>query len=211
LKTYVPSRDLLAAISQLLAPRTRPVPRGRTTLRNTTAAETPLQQAARRLQTGRNYLALTIYLNSGHRTYRVASSGPEFACQSMALGEALVGKAAQSGVPTVVPDVSHDSAYRMVHPETRSELVMPIKIAGRVLGVLDVESERLDRFGYAERVLLKKAAGLLALFLTGKGKYLLTRLREAVSAAPAVREVPMKQPRAEAVPPLRAAAGEKRS
>lgn len=208
MKTYVPPRKLLAALSEVLTSKTRPLSRGRTTLRNTVVAESPLQQGARLLQTGRNYLAVTIYLNFGERTYRVASSGPEFSCESMGLGEALVGKTAQSGAPRIVSDVSKERDYRMVHQDTRSELVMPIKLATRVFGVVDVESGELNSFGGEDRVLIKEAAGKIALFLSSTGKYLLTRLRESAKSAPRVREVPAKHPQAEPAPTMRAAAGE---
>ena len=53
-----------------------------------------------------------------------------------------------------------------------------MKIAGREIGFLNVESNRENAFGGDERVLLERVAGLLAKFLTGPGKYLVRKAGE---------------------------------
>ncbi len=65
---------------------------------------------------------------------------------------------------------------RVAVPGTRKKLLVAIKIAGRELGFLNLESDRESAFGSADRVLLEKVAGLLATFLTGRGKYLVRSL-----------------------------------
>ena len=68
-----------------------------------------------------------------------------------------------------------------VHPAhvavagTVKKIVVSIKIAGREIGFLNVESDREASFGADDRVLLERVAGLLARFLTGAGKYLVRR------------------------------------
>ncbi len=95
--------------------------------------------------------------------------------------------------------------------ESKSELVQPIKLAGRVLGVIDVESDRPDAFPQEDRVLVKRVAERLARFLTGRGKYLVRKVREAAAAEAAAAETPERhQPASErAAAPRAAAAGEK--
>jgi len=56
------------------------------------------------------------------------------------VSEGLVGAAATLKQPVLVPDVTVDSRYVMVNPETRSELAIPMMHQGRVIGVLDLES-----------------------------------------------------------------------
>ena len=68
-------------------------------------------------------------------------------------------------------------------PGTRKKVVVSITIAGRELGSLGVESDREHSFGSDERVLLEQVAGLLARFLTGKGKYLVRRALQTSPAA----------------------------
>ena len=67
---------------------------------------------------------------------------------------------------------------------TRKKVIVTMKIAGREIGFLNVESDRENAFGSEERVLLERVAGLLAKFLTGPGKYL---VRKAGQPAPAPR------------------------
>ena len=67
-------------------------------------------------------------------------------------------------------------------PGTVKKIVIAIKIAGREIGFLNVESDRESAFGAEDRVLLERVAGLLARFLTGRGKYL---VRRATISSPA--------------------------
>src|ERR1700680_898823 len=60
--------------------------------------------------------------------------------------EGVVGAAISSGHPLRVPDVTQDSRYFMVNPETRSELAIPMIHKGRVVGVLDLESPQVNYF-----------------------------------------------------------------
>ena len=62
------------------------------------------------------------------------------------LGQGLVGYAAQTGQPVLVPDVSKDPRYIMANPETRSELVVPLIYKEKVIGVLDIEHTRRGFF-----------------------------------------------------------------
>lgn len=58
------------------------------------------------------------------------------------IGQGLVGWVANTGEPVIVPDVAQDERYVSAHPETRSEIVAPVKVDGRVLGVVNLESNR---------------------------------------------------------------------
>jgi len=60
--------------------------------------------------------------------------------------EGIVGAAASLRQPVVVPDVTLDPRYRMLNPETRSELAVPMIFKNRVVGVMDLESPQLNYF-----------------------------------------------------------------
>jgi len=60
--------------------------------------------------------------------------------------EGIVGSAVSSGNPVRVPDVTLDSRYIMVNPETRSELAIPMIHKGNIVGVLDLESPQINYF-----------------------------------------------------------------
>jgi sigma-B regulation protein RsbU (phosphoserine phosphatase) len=64
----------------------------------------------------------------------------------VAATEGIVGAAATTREPVLVPDVSVDSRYLMVNPETRSELAIPMIHKGQVIGVLDLESPQINYF-----------------------------------------------------------------
>lgn len=58
------------------------------------------------------------------------------------IGQGLVGWVARTGEPVIVPDVTKDDRYISALPRTMSEIVAPIQIDGRILGVLNLESDR---------------------------------------------------------------------
>ena len=82
----------------------------------------------------------------------------------VALGQGLVGEAAASGERILAADVRKDVRYRYLPTlaETRSELVIPLKLEGRVLGVLDVQSDRLNAFHPNDSLLLEALADNIA-------------------------------------------------
>ncbi len=73
------------------------------------------------------------------------------------LGEGLIGQAAATGDRIVASDVRTDPRFRFIKPlrETRSEVVIPLKLEERVLGVLDVQSDRLNAFHPNDLLLLQ--------------------------------------------------------
>ena len=70
-----------------------------------------------------------------------------------------------------------DAPVEVVLPETRSKILISIKLPSHELGVLSVESDRENGFGAEDRVLLEAVADMLARFLTGRGKYLARKAR----------------------------------
>jgi sigma-B regulation protein RsbU (phosphoserine phosphatase) len=62
------------------------------------------------------------------------------------LGIGLVGYAALHKEPVLVPDVSTDPRYIKVVDDAKSELVIPLLLKDRCIGVFDLESPELDAF-----------------------------------------------------------------
>jgi len=62
------------------------------------------------------------------------------------LGKGITGAAAESHEPVRVLDTAADPRYIASHPGIRSELAVPLIVQDRVVGVLDVESERISFF-----------------------------------------------------------------
>jgi sigma-B regulation protein RsbU (phosphoserine phosphatase) len=62
------------------------------------------------------------------------------------LGRGVVGAAAEQKQAVLVPDVTKDSRYIRLNPETRSELAVPLVYKDKVIGVLDLEHTRRGFF-----------------------------------------------------------------
>jgi hypothetical protein len=97
----------------------------------------------------------------------------------------LLGSGGESGLATALP-------------ETRSKILVSMKLAGRELGVLAVESDRELGFGSDDRVLLENVASVLVRFLAGPGKYLVRKARETAAAA---QSAPSRKPQSVAENP----------
>lgn len=78
------------------------------------------------------------------------------------LGRGICGAAATAKATIVVDDVNADPRYLACSIETQSEIVVPILRDGRVLGEIDIDSDRPAAFGARDRELLEATAVLLA-------------------------------------------------
>ncbi|MEJ5224104.1 MAG: GAF domain-containing protein, partial [Anaerolineales bacterium] len=98
---------------------------------------------------------------------------------TVSLGQGLIGLAAESGQEILSNDVSQEPRFRHVDslPETRSEVVLPIKIENRVLGVLDVQSDQLHAFHPNDLLILRALADSIAIALEGARLYTSLRRR----------------------------------
>jgi GAF domain-containing protein len=79
------------------------------------------------------------------------------ACVRIALGRGVCGRAATERKTQIVADVHAFPGHIACDPASRSEIVVPLTLGERLLGVLDLDSPELDRFDAVD------AAGLAAL------------------------------------------------
>jgi len=79
--------------------------------------------------------------------------------------EGIVGWVAGTGKPLVAPDVTQEPHYYQVLQitETRSELAVPLRAKDKVIGVLDIQSRRLDAFDESDVVVLQSLANQAAM------------------------------------------------
>lgn len=130
-----------------------------------------LAEQARRL-TGASrssHLALT---DNGKLTYKAAHSVEELTRLQDVVGEIIfdqsprigvMGRAVQSGQSQLVRDVKEHPDYIEYDPQTRSELAVPIKINGHVIGVIDVEHSELNGFDAEDQQALEALAAQAAI------------------------------------------------
>jgi phosphoserine phosphatase RsbU/P len=72
--------------------------------------------------------------------------GEKVTVPRLKVGTGLVGYAALHKIPVLVPDVSVDPRYINLVDDVRSELVIPLMVKERCIGVFDLESPELDAF-----------------------------------------------------------------
>ena len=77
------------------------------------------------------------------------------------LHQGICGAAASSGKTVVVDDVSKDSRYLACSLETKSEIVVPIFVRGKVVGELDIDSHFPAAFKDEDRELVEYCAALI--------------------------------------------------
>ena len=68
------------------------------------------------------------------------------ACSTIALGKGVCGEAALKKHTLVIDDVLSHSNHIACDANSRSEIVVPIFIKGRLYGVLDVDAPVINRF-----------------------------------------------------------------
>src|SRR5579872_1053815 len=73
----------------------------------------------------------------------------------------ICGAAVVEGRTIIVDDVSRDPRYLSCSIHTKSEIVVPIRVRGRIFGEIDVDSHQLKAFGSADRAFLEECAELV--------------------------------------------------
>ena len=87
------------------------------------------------------------------------------------LGKGITGSAAVSRQPVLVRDTLADPRYVEVSPGIRSEIAIPLVIKDRVIGVMDLESERIAAFNEDHVRTLMQIAPQIAIALENARLY----------------------------------------
>jgi L-methionine (R)-S-oxide reductase len=83
------------------------------------------------------------------------------ACVRIPMGSGVCGTAAARRATLVVPDVHAFPGHIACDAASNSEIVVPLLAGERLVGVLDLDSPRLNRFGADDARLLEALAGRL--------------------------------------------------
>ncbi|KPF78279.1 hypothetical protein IP88_04420 [alpha proteobacterium AAP81b] len=84
------------------------------------------------------------------------------ACLRIAVGKGVCGTAVATGATQLVADVHAFPGHIACDAASRSELVVPLVVAGAVIGVLDLDSPTPARFDAADAAGVERLAGILA-------------------------------------------------
>ncbi|MEO8357277.1 MAG: GAF domain-containing protein [Chloroflexota bacterium] len=87
--------------------------------------------------------------------------------------DSIVGYATSRGEPRIALDVGADSAYfsNPDLPETRAELALPLRVVGRVIGALDVQSTETNAFSQDDIFVLYTLADQIAIAIENARLY----------------------------------------
>src|SRR3954469_3895893 len=84
------------------------------------------------------------------------------------LNQGICGAAASSGKTIVVDDVHSDPRYLSCSIETKSEIVVPIRVNGEIVGELDIDSHTPAAFTPEDRRLVEHCAELVGRYLENR-------------------------------------------
>lgn len=108
------------------------------------------------------YTWVGIYLLEGDELVLGPFLGKPSPHTRIPLGRGICGAAATEKQTIIVDDVHADPRYLACSLETRSEIVVPIMSGARVLGEIDIDSDRAAAFGAQDKLLLEAVASRLA-------------------------------------------------
>jgi sigma-B regulation protein RsbU (phosphoserine phosphatase) len=133
---------------------------------------TRLAQLVKRVVSYRTFGILFLNVERGELEMKLALQyGDSPPISSVKLGEGLVGYAALHKEPVLVSDVSQDSRYIKALEDVRSELVVPMLVKDRCIGVFDLESPELDAFSKRDAEILTLLASQAAVAIENARLY----------------------------------------
>jgi L-methionine (R)-S-oxide reductase len=91
------------------------------------------------------------YLRRGERELVLGPFQGKPACVRIAVGRGVCGTAVAREASVLVEDVHQFPGHIACDGDSRSELVVPLRHGGRVVGVLDLDSPLLSRFTPADQ------------------------------------------------------------
>ena len=104
--------------------------------------------------------------------------GEKTSMLTIKIGEGLVGYSVLHKVPLIVDDVSQDPRYIKVLDDVRSELVIPLMLKDRCIGVFDLESPELNAFNQRHADILGILASQAAVAIENARLYETVRASE---------------------------------
>jgi GAF domain-containing protein/HAMP domain-containing protein len=138
-----------------------------------------LDEIVHSIKETRGYYLVGISLVEGDDLVIAAGAGPPFEDPSFQPlevsvgGKGVTGCVAATGEPLLVRDVSEDERYfpLSAKSQTRSELCVPLKTKEGIIGVLNVESDRLDAFDEGDLAVLQSLANQAAIAIENAQLY----------------------------------------
>ena len=100
------------------------------------------------------------YRVSGEELVLGPFQGP-VACTRIPFGKGVCGSSWERAETIVVPDVEEFPGHIACSSESRSEIVVPVWQDGKIIAVLDIDSEHLATFDATDKLWLEQIVSLL--------------------------------------------------
>ncbi|MDR3792577.1 MAG: GAF domain-containing protein [Terracidiphilus sp.] len=81
------------------------------------------------------------------------------------ISEGICGAAVAQAATIVVDDVRSDPRYLACSIETQSEIVAPIRVRGRIVGEIDIDSHQKAAFPLADRAFVERCAEIVGTYI----------------------------------------------
>jgi GAF domain-containing protein len=93
------------------------------------------------------------------------------ACVRIQIGNGVCGTAVKETITLTVDDVRQFPGHIACNTDSCSEIVVPLVLNNQIIGVLDVDSPVIKRFGDEEKIFFERCISLLLNASTGWEKY----------------------------------------
>jgi PAS domain S-box-containing protein len=101
--------------------------------------------------------------DQGQGSSFVATDKAYLASHDIRLGVGLIGWVAQTGQSVCLGDVRQDPRYRPIRANIRSKLCVPLHIGEQIIGVVNVETTKLNAYTEADQRVLETVAAQIAI------------------------------------------------
>ncbi len=95
--------------------------------------------------------------------YTVGYDTTDSSDMQLKIGQGLIGNVVKAGEPIIVADVMNDDRYVNARAATRSEIVVPMILGNQVIGVVNLESDRVGAYDQEHVALLSAFASQAAI------------------------------------------------
>jgi sigma-B regulation protein RsbU (phosphoserine phosphatase) len=109
--------------------------------------------------------------NELHIRYAVGHRDEVVRNLSIALGEGITGTAAANREPILVGDVRADGRYLNAVDAVRTELAVPMTARGKLVGVIDLQSTRVNAYTEYDRALMRLIAARVSIAIDNARLY----------------------------------------
>ena len=127
---------------------------------NETDLTANLANTASALHQAFSFFWVGFYLVKGNELVLAPFQGP-VACTRIQYGKGVCGAAWKLAATIIANDVNQFPGHIACNPASKSEIVTPLFLQGKVVGVLDIDSDVLNNFDETDKTYLERICALL--------------------------------------------------